>query len=101
MSAMATSEALCHVELVTDPIVDDDSQRIVRRLSGWRTFRGSPTADGTPRASRSQFTLTLHDLETGGLDARIEVLAHYGIAVHRVLGDHPAVEAVNRRLGYL
>ena len=98
---MASGEPLCDVELVTDPIGDDDSERIIRRLPGWRRFRGSPTTDGMPRASRSLFTLPESELETGGLDAHVDVLADYGIAVHRVLGDHPAVHAVNRRLGYL
>jgi hypothetical protein len=37
----------------------------------------------------------------GGLDARLDVLARYGIAVHRVLGEHPAVHRANHRLGYL
>jgi hypothetical protein len=100
MTTIAT-QARCEVELVTDPIDDADSERVIRHLPGWREFRGSPTADGTPRASRSRFVLTVQDLETGGLDARLDVLFHYGIAVHRVLGEHPAVGRVNRRLGFV
>jgi hypothetical protein len=35
------------------------------------------------------------------LHARLDVLAAYGIAVHRVVGEHPAVSVANRRLGYV
>ena len=101
MTDSATRRAACHMELVTDPIVDDDSDQIIRRLPGWQGFRGSPIADGMPRASRSRFVVTHHDLATGGLDARLDVLARYGIAVHRVVGDHPAVQRANRRLGHV
>src|SRR4029079_5987716 len=45
----------CEVELVTDAIADDDSERVVRRLPGWRGFSGSPTAAGLPPARRSHF----------------------------------------------
>jgi hypothetical protein len=91
----------CEVELITDVIGDDDSEQVIRRLPGWRGFRGSPTADGTPRASRSRFVLAHADLEAGGLDARLDELDRYGIAVHRVVGEHPAVRRANQRLGYL
>jgi hypothetical protein len=41
------------------------------------------------------------DLDAGGLDAHIDVLVSYGIAVRRVVGDHRAVRRANRRLGYV
>jgi hypothetical protein len=91
----------CVVELVTDPICDGESERVVRRMAGWRGFRGSPVVDGTPRASRSCFALSPSELDAGGLDARLDLLARYGIAVHRVIGEHPAVHRANRRLGYV
>ena len=100
MATAANELAHCEVELVTDPIGDDDSARVVARLPGWQGFRGSPTADGIPRGSRSRFVLSSDDLDAGGLDARVDTLTHYGIAVHRALGEHPAVLVVNRRLGY-
>ena len=53
-----------------------------------------------PRGSRSVFALGHDDLATGGLEARIDVLATYGIAVHRVIGEHPAVPRANARLWY-
>ena len=40
-------------------------------------------------------------LAGGGLDARVNTLTSRGIAVHRVLGEHPAVDAANSRLGYV
>ena len=91
----------CEVELVTDAIADDDSERVVRRLPGWRGFSGSPTADGIPRASRSHFVLAHADLESSVLEAHLDELDRYGIAVHRVVGEHPAVRRANRRLGYV
>jgi len=97
----ASGQARCEVEFVTDPIDDTDSERVIHDLPGWHGSHGSPTIDGTPRASRSRFVVTDDDLEAGGLDARVDVLARYGIAVHRVLGEHPAVRRVNRRLGYM
>ena len=92
---------LHEVELVTDPITDTDSEHIMRYLPGWQAFRGSPIADGIPQSSRSRFVMTHHDLMNGGLDRRVDVLAHYGIAVHRVVGEHPAVRRINGRLGYV
>jgi hypothetical protein len=89
------------IEFVTDPIDDDDAAAVVRRLPGWTGFAGSPIADGTPRTSRSRFLLEGGELTAGGLDARLDVLAHYGIAAHRVVGDHRAVQRANRCLGYL
>ena len=98
---MSTEGATFEVELVTDPIDDDEAAQVVRRLPGWAGFAGSPVVDGTPRASRSRFVLAGDELAAGGLDARLDVLANYGIAVHRVVGEHRAVRQVNRRLGYL
>jgi hypothetical protein len=89
------------IELVTDPLDDDESEEVVRRLAGWTAFAGSPLVDGTPRASRSRFVLADNELCAGGLDARLDVLARYGITVHRVIGEHRAVQQANRRLGYL
>jgi len=97
---MAANAGHYEVELVTDPIGDHDSARVIRQLPGWRSFHGSPTADGTPRASRSRFLLAPRDLDAGWLDTYLDVLANYGIAVHRVHGEHPAVRRANRRLGY-
>jgi hypothetical protein len=45
--------------------------------------------------------LAPHELEAGCLDVCLDVLATYGIAVHRVDGEHPAVGLANRRLGDL
>jgi hypothetical protein len=89
------------VTLITDPIADDDSERVMRSLRGCVEVQGSPIADGVPRGSRSVFVLEDADLRAGGLNARVDVLAKVGIGVHRVVGDHPAVRAANRRLGYL
>jgi hypothetical protein len=98
---MSTTVAGYEVEFVTDPITDDESEDVMRALPGWCGFRGSPIRDGTPRASRSRFVVTRSDLDGGGLDARLDVLARYGIAVHRIVGEHAAVRRTNRRLGYL
>ncbi len=98
---MGARRSQCEVELITDPIRDDDSERVVRNLPGWRGFHGSPIADGTPRASRSRFVLTDQELDAGGLEARLDLLATYGISVHRVVGEHPAVHRANHRLGYV
>jgi hypothetical protein len=98
---VSTEVATFEIVLVTDPIGDDDSEAIVRRLPGWAGFNGSPMVDGTPRWSRSRFVLAGSELAAGGLDARLDVLARYGIAVHRVVGEHQAVQRANRRLGYV
>ena len=87
--------------MITDPVRDEDSRRIVSSISGCRRVEGSPTVDGTPCGSRSVFEITQADLAAGGLDTRIDVLHAYGINVHRVVGDHPAVGRANRRLGYV
>jgi hypothetical protein len=89
------------VTLITDPIADEESERVMRSLVGCVEVQGSPFADGVPRGSRSVFELDDADLRSGGLDARVDVLAQLGIGVHRVVGDHPAVHAANRHLGYL
>jgi hypothetical protein len=98
---VSTDPVTFEIELVTDPINDDESEQLVCRLPGWAGFAGSPTVDGTPRASRSRFVLAGSELAAGGLDARLDVLARYGIAVHRVVGEHRAVQSANRRLGYV
>ena len=89
------------LELVTDPIGDLHSERVVRSLPGWYRFRGSTVAEGVPRASRSRFRLPTDQLDDGWLDACLDHLARFGIAVHRVHGEHPAVGRANQRLGYL
>jgi hypothetical protein len=89
------------VTVVTDPVVDPESRRVVGSIRGCRQLVGSPTVDGTPAGSRSVFEIAQGDLAAGGLDARIDILHSYGINVHRVLGDHPAVWRANRRLGYV
>ena len=91
--------SLTEVMMVTDPLHDDESRRVVQRLAGWRRVEGSPTSDGTPVGSRSVFALSHDELLAGGLEARIDLLVAHGIAVHRVLGEHPAVGRANRRLG--
>jgi hypothetical protein len=91
---------MTQVTMITDPVRDDDSRRIVSSISGCRRVEGSPIVDGTPFGSRSVFEIGQADLAAGGLDARIDVLHAYGINVHRVVGDHPAVGKANRRLGY-
>jgi hypothetical protein len=88
------------VTMITDPIADDESRRVVQQL-GCRRVEGSPTKDGTPLGSRSVFALTHRELGAGGLETRIEHLAAHGIAVHRILGGHPAVTRANQHLGYL
>ena len=96
---MPTSSAV--VMLITDPVDDRESLRFVQSIAGFRRVEGSPTVDGTPRGSRSMFELAHGDLLAGGLDARIDTLVAHGINVHRVVGEHPAVESANYRLGYL
>jgi hypothetical protein len=98
---VVTDTGTFEIEFVTDPIDDDDTAAVVRRLPGWTGFAGSPIADGTPHASRSRFVFEGGELAAGALDARLDVLAHYGIAVHRVIGEHRAVRRANRRLGYV
>lgn len=88
------------VVLVTDPLHDDEAAGIVTALVGCRRLEGSPGGDGTPVRSRSVFELVDSDLWSGGLEQRIDRLATFGIHVHRVLGDHPAVMRANRRLGW-
>jgi hypothetical protein len=99
MNAAAGRQAVSEVTVITDPVQDDESRRVVQAL-GCRRLEGSPVRDGSPRGSRSVFVLTHAELDDGGLDTRIDALAAYGIAVHRVVGDHPAVSLANRRLGY-
>jgi hypothetical protein len=89
------------VTLITDPIIDEESRRIVQSLRGCVKVHGSPTVDGTPIGSRSVFQLEESDLVAGGLNARVDALTTVGISVRRVVGDHPAVRVVNRRLGYV
>jgi hypothetical protein len=100
MNAAARRQAVSEVTVITDPVQDDESRRVVQAL-GCRRIEGSPLRDGSPRGSRSVFVLTDAELDDGELDARLDVLAAYGIAVHRVVGEHPAVSVANRRLGYL
>jgi hypothetical protein len=100
MRNTTNAPAVTEVTMITDPIKDDESRRVVQRL-GCRRFEGSPTRDGTPLGSRSVFALTHSELAAGGLEARIELLAAHGIAVHRVLGEHSAVRRANQQLGYL
>jgi hypothetical protein len=101
MAARTTRGAATEVvTVITDPVVDAESRRVVGSISGCRRLEGSPIADGTPVGSRSVFEIADADLAAGGLDDRIDVLHAYGINVHRVLGDHPAVRRANRRLGY-
>ena len=89
------------VTMITDPLPDHESRRLMQSMAGCRRVEGSPTVDGTPVGSRTVFEVTHADLVTGGLDARIDILVAHGISVHRVVGDHPAVRRANRRLGYL
>jgi hypothetical protein len=88
------------VTVITDPVVDEESRRVLSSIGGCRRVEGSPIVDGTPAGSRSVFEIASDELAAGGLDARIDVLNTYGINVHRVVGDHPAVQRANRRLGY-
>lgn len=97
---MTPSTRTVTVVLVTDPLHDDEAAGIVGSLAGCRRLEGSPNADGTPVRSRSIFELGDTDLVTGGLERRIDHLANFGIHVHRVLGDHPAVQRANRHLGW-
>ena len=101
MAARTTGTAVTAVvTVITDPVVDAESLRVVGSISGCQRLEGSPTVDGTPAGSRSVFEIAQADLAAGGLDARIDILQAYGISVHRVVGDHPAVWRANRRLGY-
>lgn len=100
MDAVASTEAISEVTMITDPVQDEESRRVVQRL-GCRRLEGSPIRDGSPHGSRSVFVLTDAELDEGGLEARLDVLAAHGIAVHRVVGEHPSVTLANRRLGYL
>jgi lysophospholipid acyltransferase (LPLAT)-like uncharacterized protein len=100
MDTTASRHALTVVTMITDPVDDDQSRRVVERL-GCSRVEGSPITEGTPRGSRSVFELTSSELAEGGLEARIDHLAAHGIAVHRIVGEHPAVRLANRRLGYL
>ena len=95
------SAATTVVTVITDPVIDAESRRVVGSMAGCQRLEGSPIADGTPVGSRSVFELSSADLAAGGLDDRIDLLHTYGINVHRVLGDHPAVRRANRRLGYV
>jgi glycerophosphoryl diester phosphodiesterase len=79
------------VTVITDPVIDAESRRVVGSMDGCQRLEGSPIADGTPISSRSVFELSCADLAAGGLDDRIDRLHAYGINVHRVLGDRPAV----------
>jgi hypothetical protein len=88
------------ITLVTDPIDDVASRRVVASLGGFVDVHGSPVVDGTPTGSRSVFRLDDGELRTGGIVARLQALSDVGIAVHRVIGEHPAVRAANQRLGY-
>ena len=101
MTAQTTHQAPTVVTMITDPVYDHDSRRVVGSITGCCRVEGSPTADGTPHGSRSVFVIDHADLAAGGLDARIDLLHAHGINVHRILGDHPAVQHANRRLGYL
>lgn len=89
------------VTVITDPIADEESRQVVRSLHGFVAVQGSPVVDGTPTGSRSVFRLDHADLAAGGLNARIDTLTSLGIGVHRIVGDHPAVDAANTRLGYI
>jgi hypothetical protein len=100
MHVTTSRNAVTEVTMITDPVRDDASRRVVQRL-GCRRMEGSPNTDGAPVGSRSVFLLNDADLANGGLEARIDQLAAHGIAVHRVVGEHPAVRRANRRLGYL
>jgi len=40
-------------------------------------------------------------IRSGGLGCQVDVLATYGIAVHRVVGERQAVQRANRRRGYV
>jgi hypothetical protein len=88
------------VTMITDPVFDDESRSVVEQV-GCRRVEGSPITDGTPTGSRSVFELSDVELANGGLESRIDHLAAHGIAVHRIVGEHPAVRQANRRLGYL
>jgi hypothetical protein len=100
MRATRGAGAFSEVTMITDPICDDESRRVVQRL-GCRRVEGSPTKDGTPKGSRSVYMLTQGELDDGGLEARINQLATHGIAVHRIVGEHPAVRRANQLLGYV
>jgi hypothetical protein len=88
------------ITMITDPVCDEESRRVVERL-GCRRVEGSPIRNGTPVGSRSVFELSHVELAGGGLEARIGYLTAHGISVHRVVGEHPAVARANRLLGYV
>jgi hypothetical protein len=100
MDTTADTHTVTVVTMITEPVRDDESRQVVERL-GCSRFDGSPISDGTPFGSRSVFELTDSELAGGGLEARVEILSAHGIAVHRIVGEHPAVRLANRRLGYL
>ena len=100
MQVTGRTGSLSEVTMITDPLHDDESRRVVQGLSGCRRVEGSPTRDGTPHGSRSVFELSQEELVAGGIETRIDVLVAHGIVVHRVVGEHPAVQRANRRLGY-
>ena len=60
------------------------------RMPGWCGFPGSPTAVA-PFARAGPGSCSPTATSTPRLDVRLDTLARYGIAVHRVLGEHPAV----------
>jgi hypothetical protein len=93
--------AMAVVTMITDPVHDLESRRLVGSIAGCRRLEGSPVVDGTPVGSRSVFEIAPAELAAGGLEARIDLLQSHGINVHRVVGDHPAVSRANRRLGYM
>jgi hypothetical protein len=95
------AESRTQITMITDPLPDADSQRLMRSVAGCRRVEGSPSRDGAPTGSRSVFEFDHADLVSGRLEACIELLGAYGINVHRIIGDHPAVTRANRRLGYV
>ena len=101
MGSGARAELAVTVTMITDPVNDVASRTVVGSITGCRRLEGSPTVDGAPVGSRSVFEIMQSDLAAGGRDARIDLLQTYGINVHRVVGDHPAVRRANRRLGYV
>lgn len=102
MGAQASrGNATALVTMITDPVGDLESQRVMSSIAGCRRLEGSPIADGTPVGSRSVFEISQADLAAGGLDTRIDLLQAHAINVHKVMGDPPAVRRANRRLGYV
>ena len=93
ITAQTTREATTAVvTMITDPRLRPRVGRVVGSITGCRRLEGSPTADGTPYGSRTVFQIDHADLAAGGLDAHIDVLHAHGINVHRILGEHPAVQ---------